>query len=63
VAIILVVDQWESYLHYGEFHIHTDQKGLIHFIGTLQPGTSAYRLQDKTSSSACTHALSRALQL
>jgi hypothetical protein len=28
-----------------------------------RPGTSVYRLQDKTSSKACTHALPRALQL
>jgi hypothetical protein len=26
----LVVDQWKSYLHYGEFHIFTDEKSLIH---------------------------------
>jgi hypothetical protein len=30
VAIILVVDQWKSYMHYGKFHIFTDQKSLIH---------------------------------
>jgi hypothetical protein len=30
VAILLVVDQWMSYLHYGEFHIFTDLKSLIH---------------------------------
>jgi hypothetical protein len=30
VAILLAVDQWKSYLHYGEFHIFTDEKSLIH---------------------------------
>jgi hypothetical protein len=30
VAILLVVEQWRSYLHIEEFHIHSDQKRLSH---------------------------------
>jgi hypothetical protein len=30
IAILLVVEQWKSYLRYSEFHIYTDQRSLVH---------------------------------
>lgn len=30
LAILLAVDHWRSYLQFGEFIIHTDQRSLIH---------------------------------